>query len=266
MNLTKEWLEQHDTNSSIVNFVIRNKLIGFPLNRLDEIKEDYNDIIVWIKDTFLGEKEYNSNNKLTYIKTPSNGIETWISYDERGNVLHSKDSLGIEYFYEYDSNDNVLYHKQLNTMKPGGVYERWMSYDSNNNEVYYKSINTFGVTEEVHVWIEYDSNNNLIYSKDDGGYEEFRKYDTDGNLVYKSIFKKDVRNDEFFYEYDSNKNKIHTKTPYYEEWCEYDINSNLIHYKCFGNIKIEHLNDIEYYDDGQLKRYGELEIPWFEKD
>ena len=28
---------------------------------------------------------------------------------------------------------------------------------------------------------------------------------------------------------------------------------------------IQHGYEIEYYDDGQLKRFNELEIPWFEK-
>ena len=48
-----------------------------------------------------------------------------------------------------------------------------------------------------------------------------------------------------------------------ESWKEYDENNNLIHYKdSNGN---EYSNEIEYYPDGQLKKYNELELPYFEK-
>ena len=45
---------------------------------------------------------------------------------------------------------------------------------------------------------------------------------------------------------------------------EYDQNNNLIHYKdSTGN---EEHYVVEYYEDGQLKRYEDLKIPWYKKD
>ena len=66
------------------------------------------------------------------------------------------------------------------------------------------------------------------------------------------------------YEYDENNNLIHYKNSKgYEEWNEYDKNSNLIHYTDSKGFKCS--NEIEYYEDGQLKKYNELELPHFEK-
>lgn len=48
-----------------------------------------------------------------------------------------------------------------------------------------------------------------------------------------------------------------------EYWFQYDANNNEIHYKN-SNGKKTH-NVIEYYDDGQLKKFNDLEISWFEK-
>jgi len=37
----------------------------------------------------------------------------------------------------------------------------------------------------------------------------------------------------------------------------------VIHFK--NSNGYEYWKEIEYYNDGQLKRFNELEIPWFEK-
>ena len=65
-------------------------------------------------------------------------------------------------------------------------------------------------------------------------------------------------------EYDERNNLVHYKNSKgYEEWYEYDEKNNLIHYK--DSTGIEYSNEIEYYPDGQLKKYNELELPYFEK-
>ena len=86
---------------------------------------------------------------------------------------------------------------------------------------------------------EYDQNNNLIYYKNSKGHEEWKSYDENNNLIH----------------YKNSKG--------YEEWNEYDKNSNLIHYTDSKGFKCS--NEIEYYEDGQLKKYNELELPHFEK-
>jgi hypothetical protein len=46
-------------------------------------------------------------------------------------------------------------------------------------------------------------------------------------------------------------------------WKEYDENNNLTYYKHSNGIARKYI--VECYEDGQLKRYDTLLIPYFEK-
>ena len=72
--------------------------------------------------------------------------------DNKGNVIHYKDSNGYERWYEYDSNNNLIHCK--NSIG----YEDWYECDSNNNIIHYK--NSKGVED----W--YDSDGNRIDDPD----------------------------------------------------------------------------------------------------
>ena len=74
-------------------------------------------------------------------------------YDERGHIIHRKDSDGYESWCEYDENGNEIHYKNNNG------YEEWREYDENGNEIHYKNNNGY---EE---WREYDENNHLIFRK-----------------------------------------------------------------------------------------------------
>ena len=89
--------------------------------------------------------------------------------DNKGNVIHYKDSNGYEYWKDYDSNNNRIHYKDSK-----GV-ECWFKYDSNNNVIHYKESNGY------EYWHDYDSNNNIIHYKNSKGVEDW--YDSDGNRI-----------------------------------------------------------------------------------
>lgn len=66
--------------------------------------------------------------------------------------------------------------------------------------------------------------------------------------------------------YDDFGNVIWEKDPYGIErvWeYLYDMNGNMIW--MMNNEGKEYNYEVEYYSDGQLKKYDSLELPWFEK-
>ena len=86
---------------------------------------------------------------------------------------------------------------------------------------------------------QYDERNNLVYYKTSNGIESWKEYDERNNLIH----------------YKDSKG--------IEEWKSYDVNNNVVHIK--NSNGYEYDNEIEYYTDGQLKKYNELELPYFEK-
>ena len=53
-------------------------------------------------------------------------------YDEKGNLIHRRDSTGFEWWHEYDENNNVIHSRNSNG------YEEWREYDENNNEIHFR--------------------------------------------------------------------------------------------------------------------------------
>ena len=150
MNLTLKWLEERDACKEGIDFVVRNKLIGFPLDKLVEIDGDCDGFVEWIMSV----------------------IEVIYEYDSNRNVIHFKDSHGFEKWYEYDSNGNETHSKS------SGGYETWHEYDSNGNETLYR--NSMGFVNRM----DYDEANNKVHSKNSDDYEKWYEYDSGGNLIH----------------------------------------------------------------------------------
>ena len=167
--ITEEVLTKLDACEDGKAWWLRNELSGFPVDRLKEIKGDYNDYIVWLKDKFYN-CTYNSyGNRLTY-KDPD-GYEWTKTYDSYGNCLTRKDSDGYEETRTYDSNGNCLTYKD----SYGNGWSR--TYDSNGNRLTYKDSDGL-------IWSKtYDDNDNELNHKQSNGYEETRTYDDKGNLT-----------------------------------------------------------------------------------
>ena len=137
-------------------------------------------------------------------------------YDDKGNVIHSKDSDGYEYWNEYNDEGDMIHCKNSNG------YEYWYEYDDNGNMIYSKSSEGFGH------WNEYADKGKVIHSKHSNGFVFWCEdwYDDKGNLIHY----KNSDGYEEWKEYDDKGNIIHSKnSDGYERWYEYDYKGNVIH-------------------------------------
>ena len=151
--LNRAYLESLNACSDAIDFVERNNLVGFPLDRLDEVEGDYGDYVSWLKSELSTRREYDSNGNKILLVYPS-GRETRYEYDYNGNMTLQVDPDGSETRYEYDSNGNMTL-----MVDPYGSEYRW----------------------------EYDSNGNRTLMVDPDGSEFRYEYDSNGNktlLVY----------------------------------------------------------------------------------
>ncbi len=69
-------------------------------------------------------KKYDKNNNLIYGKWHS--VEYWYEHNEKGNIIHFKNSNNEEYWQEFDENNNLIHYKGLN--------EHWFKYGENNEK------------------------------------------------------------------------------------------------------------------------------------
>ncbi len=184
--VTLELLKKLDACEDGVDFFRRNKLEGFPLNRLHEIEGDYNGFVSWLKETLKVAEEW--------------------EYDQKGNLTQEMSCDGRVWKYEYDQNGNRI---------------KEMSCDGR-------------------VWkFEYDQNGNLTKEVDWESDATKYEYDQNGNKTKEVFYDGDV----IKYEYDQNGNE-----------------ANLVNSK--GSIW---KSESSFYSDSQLKSYGGLKIPFFEK-
>lgn len=250
MKLTLDFFEKRDIIGNRCDFLVNNNLIGFPSDKINDIKGDYEYFVPWLKGLVPQKecvKEYNSNGKCIYY---NNSItEYWVEYDDNDRLKHIKFKNGNEEWYDYDDCGNLV-HSQTNY-----GYECW--FETKENSQYVRDCNG------REFWYEFDCNKNITYHKDSHpqGEEYWQEYDVNNNRIF-------YRNSYGFEkrcEYDANNNLIHSKnSDGFEKWYEYDSHNNLV---CWRNSDGEEgHNHIEYYDDGQLKKLNELEIPWFEKE
>ena len=87
--LTIKLLKDLDACQEGIDLVKNSNLEGFPLNRLGEVKGDYEDFVTWLKD------------KLEYIE---------IEYDTNGNIISKKEldyNGNVKWSYEYSYDENV---------------------------------------------------------------------------------------------------------------------------------------------------------------
>ena len=193
-----------------------------------------------IRETRL-QHTYNDKGQLIYTIDPKlnkdfSNYEQWYEYDERGNLVHYKNSHS-EQFFEYDENDNKVSEK----------FYYWVTtfkYDSRGNKIY---SNMDGREE----WFAYDSHNNLIYSYEGEDEKWFEyEYDDNGNVTHKVSkyytmaygetgyrYRKAFNCRDEWYEYDKYNNVIHYKdSTTFEKWYEYEYDSKgrIIHEICYS--------------------------------
>ena len=95
--ITIELLKKLNACPEGIKFFKRNKLEGFPVDKLDEVKGDYDDFVRQIKREINIERKYDENGNKIYEK-----CYYWeCRYDEDGNMTFCKFPGGDEYYYAY---------------------------------------------------------------------------------------------------------------------------------------------------------------------
>ena len=120
--ITVKMLKKLNACQEGIKFFQNNKLEGFPISKLNEIKGDYKSYINWLKTKLSETRIYDKNDNLIHSKA-SNGLETYYKYDSNNNIIHYKNSNGIEYWQKYDSNNNLIHSKDCNGFKIKNIIE-----------------------------------------------------------------------------------------------------------------------------------------------
>lgn len=264
--LSEQLLRDHAACKDGMDFVIRNKLIGYPLNKLHHISGDYMGYVRWlsiiggiVKNRKL--VEYMEGPTVVELTIATNGVITTNEYDLRGNRTYYR--LGnYECWSVYDSRDNKICHKS-----GIGGYELSMGYDDRGN-----MIATDNGEGDATV-SGYDDRDRLIHHIRNDGYEEWYEYnDTDDIIEFRNtVGGGSVR------EYDDRRNNIRcVSEDGYEivkvfdnknrviesrdsnnrvETTRYDEVGNEIGHTLGGVVLVD--LDIKFYTNGQLKSIGD---------
>lgn len=212
--------------------------------------------------------EQDSNGNYTHFK--SDDYECWREFDERGNLIHYRNTNGKERYYEYDERNNLLtsrfntgyvanyeYDEKNNIIHfhTNRGIESFNNYDEKDNLIYHCCIDDGSITVDYYT---YDSNGNKIFSRSNSLHglgvvtKECRYfYDRNNNLVYESdsdgsvnhyfynplikktalLFSRDDVYEDVIIERDSNDNIVHIGISVFDCWCDYDERNQLIRYR-----------------------------------
>jgi len=123
--LNRAYLESLNACSDAIDFVERNNLVGFPVDRLNEVEGDYKDYVSWLKSELSTRREYDSNGNKT-LEVDPDGSECRYEYDSNGNKTLEVNPDGGEYRWEYDSNGNktlLVYPNGCEVSTPISYYD-----------------------------------------------------------------------------------------------------------------------------------------------
>ena len=110
-----------------------------------------------------------------------------VKFDAYGNkIYHRNLETGFEVVWDYDERGNMIH------IKNSSGSEEWKEYDENNREI------RWNTTGKIEVIKEYDERGNMIHRKQTGGIEveEWRNYDENNRITH---YKFTHDNREFFY-------------------------------------------------------------------
>jgi YD repeat-containing protein len=260
MILTREFLHKVGACKQGIDFCERNKLFGFDLDKFHEIKGDYNSFVEWLDDNVISKilvfNEYGNIIEEKYKKT-----DEWLGewhikkfYDNQQNLIRIERINGIWNEFTYDSNGNII----AELWKTGHRIER--KYDDRNNLI--EELSLYGISLDDHKEFTYNDLNQLISERSHVNFSCITlEYDERGNNIKQSW----DNGDYVIWEYDDNGNIIKENNQS-DEWCiwEYDDHFNPTKITFSDSYVIEY--NTEYYPNGQLKKHGELFIPYIEQE
>lgn len=158
--------------------------------------------------TSINKNELIDYNKVVLITKTSDGVIIKVNCNE--DIIYKEDSSGTEE-YTYDNKGRLIHSKESNG------FEVWHEYDETDKYISFKSSTGY---EENYI---YDDNNNLIRTESNGELIEENKYNSRGNIIYSRY--KDDNSDkfiEYWYDYDEDGYLFHMrKSTGYEEFYEY---------------------------------------------
>lgn len=244
MILTKELLKRYDACEEGLNFCERNKLYGFDLKRIGEIRGDYGGFVDWLKYAILG------------VDVDRESIK--YEYDANGNIVRKEDYNGNWWVYEYNDNGDKIKEEHYRSISwepetDGVLVSYRYEYDDKGNMIKREKSNVEGG------WMiyEYDSEGKLIRKENSTGFWWEFDYDGIGNQIGKRC-----SNGRWVkYEYNDRGDMIREEhSGGYMQSYEYDLNDNIIKiYNFSGALLLK--RSTELYPNGQLKRINDLRIP-----
>lgn len=270
--LSEKWLKDNKACRDGIDFAIRNKLIGYPLDKLNEICGDYNGYIGWMikqvakidNPTHLPTEETIDSDGNKVVCTIGNGnFKSFITYGEHG-LLHMCDDNGYELWCEYNKHG-----KQIKWWNNRGDVKTW-DYDDHGNVVHGISYSEHSPANEF--WYEYDDHGNNTHNKHDNGIETWLTYNDDNQITKcidsngqgyqhkyddrgNSVLFQDYSGHTVWNEYDDNGNHTMMKdSTGYQLFYFYDVVGNVILTREDQSIKLD--NPTVFYDNGQLKSIG----------
>ena len=219
------------------------------------------------------EYSYSNTKEWSHSVEVKYNYEAWQDFDDKGNLIHFKNTNGKEDIYEYDERSNKIHYIHYSY---GDIeQEEWWQYDSFNNMTYYKIQYRNGSTNEQ--WWKYDSRKRLVFYKNDKYCQETYTFD-DEKLKFTYKYEslpytmkkngKEVKTEGSSWGYKGTLDSVHhmpyeLKNMFQKAITEYDDNLRLIHAK-------ENGREIwtEYNENGDI--IHEKEVPgeecWYEYD
>jgi YD repeat-containing protein len=227
MILTEKLLKENNACKEGIDFCKRNKLFGFDLARLDEVHGEHHGFIYWLThNILLFDLEYDDRDRL--IKK---GSMTTYDYDGYDNLIQKTFSSGVIITFEYNERNNCIC--EYNSDGCLWIYE----YDEHDRLITKTHKNTYNGEQHSIIYV----------------------YDTRGNRI------KEMRGDNAYhtiYEYDNNNNMVmKTYDGLFTTEYTYDNNGNIIQEHKQIPLNTVETHTIQYYPNGQLKRYDALYIP-----
>lgn len=90
--------------------------------------DEETDQLIHEKDTYQQEFWYDLNGNLIRYTNPNS--TSYYTYDEAGNMIHSKESIVSEKWYEYDEKGRIIY------LKDSKGIEEWIQYNSKGDRLF----------------------------------------------------------------------------------------------------------------------------------
>jgi len=235
MKITLELLKQLRATPEELKFFERGKLEGLDSDTLNTIDGDYYGFIEWLERFSFNDFEFNDNGQLVKVVYKTGAVAE-LQYNngvlDIERVVNGSDT----WIYKYNTTGKII--KETSIKGDGSTVIQRFGYNCKGDMVWQRS------PIEVKLWVyAYDTAGNPV---------EVKLY------VYNSTgFPVEVKSESYWYkkEYDTNGNCISFQDSEGACWRQvWDSNGILI---AFG----ENEHEVEYWENGQLRQLGSLEIP-----